>query len=160
MELSRSFAFVFFFMFLFELGTAFYMTTRQQSGKKHIEKSTSSRSNLERMSFLAGRFKRLRGKNDDNTDARDSSLNLWRAIKTTLPAVVTGAWKKEAGDADPNGALYNLGFVRFPTLLLTVWYSQVLLAGGGDFSVDFGLGGGPIEVPSSLVAIIIVLILL
>ena len=82
---------------------------------------------------------------------------VWREVKGLLPPIITGAWTGDEGDEQPLGALYNLIFVRFVTLVCTVAYSKALLDGGGQFSLDFG--GGPVEVPPFGVAIVVARIL-
>jgi hypothetical protein len=85
-------------------------------------------------------------------------LPIWRSIKTILPPVVTGAFQDGVGDRNPGEALYNLVFVRMPTLLCGLWYANSLYNGGGQFSLDFGFG--PLEVGPTAVALVLYLILL
>jgi hypothetical protein len=91
-------------------------------------------------------------------DVNSETLSIWRSVKTTLPPVVTGAYKPDRGDAAPGQALYNMIVVRIPTLLCTLWYAKSLAMGGGLFSLDFGFG--PWEAPPTLVAIVVYIILM
>ena len=83
----------------------------------------------------------------------------WKSVKKLLPPIVTGAWTGQEGDQEPLGALYNLIFVRLVTLVCTAAYCKALLGGGGQFSLNFGVGG-PVEVPPLGVAIVVARILL
>jgi hypothetical protein len=67
-------------------------------------------------------------------------LPLWRSVKSTLPPVVTGAYEPAVGDSSPAEALYNLVFVRLPTLVVGAIYFQRVSSGGRDIVMDLGVG--------------------
>lgn len=67
-------------------------------------------------------------------------LPVWRSVKATLPPVVTGAYEPAVGDCAPAEALYNLFFVRLPTIVAGAIYLQRVSSGGRDIIMDMGLG--------------------
>lgn len=85
-------------------------------------------------------------------------LPIWLTIKSISPPIITGAWKEKTGDDKPGQAIYNLVFVRMPTILCGLWYSSSLLKGGGGFALD--IGTGPVDVGPTGVALVLYLILL
>jgi hypothetical protein len=96
---------------------------------------------------------RLRNE-DDNL-----SLSLWLKIKETLPPLVHGSWMSNAGDDNPLGAIYNLIFVRIPTISVAAIYSYQLIS-NSEFQMTFDFGYGPVLIPSPIIAFAFVLILL
>ena len=74
-----------------------------------------------------------------------------------LPPFVTGAWDEGAGDTKPVEHLYNLLFVRMPTVGAGIVYAKNLLQ-GHPLIVNFG-DGTMFEVPSLFVFGIIAVIL-
>lgn len=69
-----------------------------------------------------------------SADGDDEILLLWRLVRATTPAVVTGAGPGD-GDDDPGGALFNMIFIRVPVLLcFAALLVNVLLGGGVSFA--------------------------
>ena len=87
------------------------------------------------------------------TQANNQMLDIWRESKALLPAIVTGAWDKHAGDARPFEHLYNLVFVRLPTILAGLVYTKNLFE-GHPLIISFGDSSNR-EVPELIVFIII-----
>ena len=71
---------------------------------------------------------------------RSSMLTTWRAIKTVAPPVVTGAYDSDTGDGNPFEAMYNLVFVRMPTLVVGLMYYLRLSRGEPEVIMDLGMG--------------------
>ena len=94
--------------------------------------------------------------NDDKGQG-DIPLKIWKQTKTILPPVVTGDYTGERGDGNPLAALYNMLFVRIPTIAAGILYASKLNDSSWTLICDVGLG--PFEVPPSLVALIVLVIL-
>ena len=93
-------------------------------------------------------------------DAGESlPLSTWLKIKEFLPPIVHGAWKSNAGDENPAGAIYNVLFVRMPTIVIAAVYANQLLT-NSEFRMDFDFGFGPCELPSPAIALAFIVILL
>ena len=88
-----------------------------------------------------------------------TSKEVWLKCKEILPPVVHGAWKSDAGNENPLGAMYNLLFVRIPTLLAGAWYLSKLL-NDNEFLMYFDFGLGPFNLPPAAVALVFIIILL
>ena len=86
-------------------------------------------------------------------------LAAWLAVKSLLPPIVSGAWRKSDGNERPGEALYNLVFVRFPVLCGAAWYTGFVLE-GREWYVDLGFGSGPMLVNPAVPFIVIALMLL
>ena len=95
----------------------------------------------------------------NNYDDEFSFMPIWKSVKSTLPAVITGARLSSTGDENPAGALYNTFFVRIPTIAVGIFYSKMLLQYGDEFIMSANLGFGPFVVPPISIAICLVLIL-
>ena len=89
---------------------------------------------------------------DEAIAARTGSITfaLWSGAKTVFPPIVTGARKANAGDADALGSLYNLLFVRLPTIAVGAGYLYNLSRGHPLMMDPFGTG--PFAVSPALVA--------
>ena len=59
---------------------------------------------------------RLLGRTSDVTTK--AFFPIWLEVKNILPALITGAYDKQTGDENAGGALYNLVFVRLPTIVI------------------------------------------
>lgn len=83
---------------------------------------------------------------DENapTQKANGPLTIWKSTKNTLPAFVTGAWEEGKGDRTPIEHLYNMVFIRIPTVLMAVVYCKNLIEGHG-LVLSFG------EVPPVIV---------
>ena len=92
----------------------------------------------------------------DNNENDDPYLPIWIEIKNLLPAIVTGAYNDQIGNSNARGAIYNLIVVRFPTIVIGLWFAQHIAQGGG-MSMDFGFG--PVEVSETAIAFAVFLIL-
>ena len=74
------------------------------------------------------------------TQKNNGPLWLWRSAKTILPPMVTGAYgNKDRGDTRPVEHLYNLIFVRTPTVLAACLYVKNIVL-GHPLVVNFGDG--------------------
>mmetsp|Transcript_27474 Transcript_27474/g.40585 ORF Transcript_27474/g.40585 Transcript_27474/m.40585 type:complete len:172 (+) Transcript_27474:72-587(+) len=95
---------------------------------------------------------------DENasTKANNNILRLWRGLKDTLPFVLTGARTSDTADENPIGGIYNIIFVRIPTILAALLYSKNLIE-GHDLILDFGYG--PIAISPVIVYGVFFLIL-
>ncbi|KAL7543812.1 hypothetical protein ACHAXR_013128 [Thalassiosira sp. AJA248-18] len=91
------------------------------------------------------------------TQRSNGALWLWQGTKSVLPKFVTGAWEQGMGDTRPVEHLYNLIFVRMPTVCVGIFYVKNILA-GHPLIVNFG-DGTMFEVPSLIVFGIIYVIL-
>lgn len=89
---------------------------------------------------------------DAPTQRHNGPLRVWRSTKSSLPAFVTGAWEEGKGDRNPIEYLYNMVFIRIPTVLMTVVYCKNLVEGHG-LILSFG------EVPPVIVFCVIAIIL-
>eukprot|EP00581_Thalassiosira_minuscula_P000747 CAMPEP_0183738336 /NCGR_PEP_ID=MMETSP0737-20130205/54279_1 /TAXON_ID=385413 /ORGANISM="Thalassiosira miniscula, Strain CCMP1093" /LENGTH=152 /DNA_ID=CAMNT_0025972847 /DNA_START=63 /DNA_END=521 /DNA_ORIENTATION=+ len=91
------------------------------------------------------------------TQRNNAPLRFWRGTKSILPALVTGAWDDEGkGDTKPVEHLYNLLFVRIPTVCCMLVYTKNVATGHPLF-IDFG--DGAFEVPPLVVYGVILAIL-
>lgn len=91
------------------------------------------------------------------TQKDNGPLWIWQGAKTYLPNFVTGAWEEVDGDKRPVEHLYNMVFVRLPTVGMGFFYVRNLLS-GHPMIVNFG-DGTMFEVPSIIVFGIIAVIL-
>ena len=67
---------------------------------------------------------------EGNNDSAALLRAIWRAARTRLPPLITGAGGND-GDNDPAAALFNIVFIRVPFLLAcAVLVANVLLGGG------------------------------
>mmetsp|Transcript_15990 Transcript_15990/g.34541 ORF Transcript_15990/g.34541 Transcript_15990/m.34541 type:complete len:221 (+) Transcript_15990:139-801(+) len=98
------------------------------------------------------------------TQRNNAPLRLWQGTKSLLPPIITGAWEDGDGGTDDDGNgkgrrigkgdtkpvehLYNLLFVRFPTVCCMVVYVRNIL-NGQPLVMD--LGEGMFEVPPVIV---------
>ena len=94
---------------------------------------------------------------DSGGEDRAMVLRLWRGVKSFSPSFLSGAYNAQDGDLNPGEALYNMAFVRFPTVLGALWYSNIVYHGGG-LTLDLGLG--PFTVPPGVVLIVVIALLL
>ena len=78
------------------------------------------------------------------TQRNNGPLWLWRGAKSILPSFATGAWDEGKGDATPVEHLYNLLFVRMPTVLMGILYMRNLSMG---HPLVMNYGDGFFEVP-------------
>mmetsp|Transcript_17556 Transcript_17556/g.37987 ORF Transcript_17556/g.37987 Transcript_17556/m.37987 type:complete len:171 (-) Transcript_17556:129-641(-) len=91
------------------------------------------------------------------TQRNNAPLRFWQGTKSVLPPIVTGAWDDEGkGDKKPVEHLYNLLFVRMPTICCLVVYTRNILM-GHPLVIDFG--DGMLEVPPIIVFGLILAIL-
>ena len=90
------------------------------------------------------------------TQRHNGPLWLWRRAKSTLPPFVSGAWDEGKGDSKPAEHLYNLLFVRLPTVLMGILYIRNLSEG---HPLVMNYGDGFFEVPSILVFCVFLVIL-
>ena len=90
------------------------------------------------------------------TVADNNTLRLWRGIKRRLPFVLTGARAEDTADDNPIGGIYNMVFVRLPTILAGCVYGKNLLQ-GHPLVVD--IGDGPFEASPLAVAAVLYFIL-
>ena len=67
-------------------------------------------------------------------------ITLWQAVKASAPPVVTGAYDRDTGDSRPFEAIYNLIFVRVPTLATGLLYFRRVSEGEPEIVMDLGLG--------------------
>ena len=91
---------------------------------------------------------------DENapTQRDNGPLRVWQKTKSLLPAVVTGAWDESKGDRKPVEHLYNMVFIRIPTVLMLLVYSKNLIDGHG-LILSFG------EIPPVIVFAVFAIIL-
>lgn len=89
---------------------------------------------------------------DAPTQRDNGPLRVWRSTKSFLPALVTGAWDENKGDRKPVEHLYNMIFIRIPTVLMALVYSKNLVDGHG-LILSFG------EVPPIIVFAVFAIIL-
>ena len=91
---------------------------------------------------------------DENapTQRDNGPLRVWQKTKSLLPAVVTGAWDENKGDRKPVEHLYNMVFIRIPTVLMLLVYSKNLTDGHG-LILSFG------EIPPLIVFAVFAIIL-
>jgi hypothetical protein len=88
----------------------------------------------------------LFGENPE-TQRSNFFLATWRDAKATLPTIVTGASATKA-DGDPFARLYNMVFVRGPTIVAGLLYAKNAVT-GHPLIVD--IGDGPFEVSPLIV---------
>ena len=84
------------------------------------------------------------------TQRNNGPLWLWRGAKSILPPFVTGAWDEGKGDDKPAEHIYNLLFVRMPTVLMGIMYMHYLVMNYDD---------GFVEVPPLVVFCVFLVIL-
>lgn len=121
----------------------------QQDKDSHLNDLTPPLINWRRESILFG--------DRPATQKNNNALRLWRKVKSSLPPVVTGAYKKTTADANPMGALFNMLFIRIPILAAGILY-VVNLATGHPLIMDVGYG--PFEVSPIIVGGVLYLMLL
>jgi hypothetical protein len=90
------------------------------------------------------------------TQRNNRPLWLWRGAKSILPPFATGAWDEGMGDATPVEHLYNLLFVRMPTILMGILYMRNLSMG---HPLVMNFGDGSFEVPLLVVLCVFLVIL-
>lgn len=98
---------------------------------------------------------------DDPATAGNNNISrLWQTLKQNLPYVFTGVPKNEvsAVDDNPIGAIYNMIFVRFPSVLASIVYTKNLIE-GHPLYCDIGFGAGPFEIPPLFVYGVLLIIL-
>ena len=103
---------------------------------------------------------------DNPATAQNNNIaRLWKFFKNRLPYVFTGVSKDSADkrsavvDKNPVGAIYNMVFVRCPSVLAGVVYSKNLIE-GHPLYCDVGFGtAGPFEIPPLFVYGILLIIL-
>jgi hypothetical protein len=104
---------------------------------------------------------------DDNaaTAQNNNISKLWQILKMNLPYVFTGVNKNDTSsalnssiDENPVGAIYNMVFVRFPSVLAGVVYTKNLIQ-GYPLYCDLGFGAGPFEIPPLFVYGVLLIIL-
>ena len=91
------------------------------------------------------------------TQKNNNALRLWRALKSCLPPVVTGARQDTTADENPMGALFNMMFIRIPTIIAGFCYG-LNLSTGHPLVMD--LGSGPFEMNPLVVAGVFYILLL
>ena len=91
--------------------------------------SASSRSQDSRWTRRVGCHPRCCAGDVDN-DSAALLQAVWRAARTRLPPLLTGAGAND-GDDDPAGALFNMILIRVPFLLACVALVANVLLGGG-----------------------------
>ena len=94
---------------------------------------------------------------NENNGKEDIPLKLWKQTKTVLPPVITGDYTGQRGDSSPLAALYNMLFVRIPTIAAGFVYASKL--NDSSWALICDLGFGQFEVPPTLVALAILVIL-
>mmetsp|Transcript_6888 Transcript_6888/g.12468 ORF Transcript_6888/g.12468 Transcript_6888/m.12468 type:complete len:151 (-) Transcript_6888:206-658(-) len=83
---------------------------------------------------------------DPPTQRNNAPLRFWQGTKSLLPPIITGAWGDDGGGGDvgkgdtkPVEHLYNLLFVRFPTVCCMVVYVRNIM-NGQPLVMDLGEG--------------------
>ena len=92
---------------------------------------------------------------EDNGE--DVPLKIWKKTKAVLPPFVTGDHKGQRGDSSPLAALYNMVFVRIPIIATGLFYASKL--SDPSWALICDLGFGQFEVPPTLVALAILVML-
>jgi len=106
---------------------------------------------------------------DNPATAQNNNIaRLWKFCKNRLPYVFTGVSKDSSSssssaavdmDKNPIGAIYNMVFVRCPSVLAGVVYSKNLIE-GHPLYCDVGFGAaGPFEIPPLFVYGVLLIIL-
>ena len=91
-------------------------------------------------------------------DRRDDiALEIWKQAKSALPPIITGDYTGQRGDNSPLAALYNMLFVRIPTIMAGLVYASKL--NNSSWALVCDLGFGQFEVPPTLVALAMLIIL-
>jgi len=90
------------------------------------------------------------------TKKKNNVLRFWQFCKQRLPRLVHGARTATSADDNPMAALYNMAFVRLPTILAGIIYT-CNLANGHPLILDFG--DGPLEMNPLLVAAVLYILL-
>ena len=123
----------------------------QQQQKSSIDKNlVRPPINIRKESILFG--------NDPATAENNNISRLWQTLKQNLPYVFTGVPKNEvsAVDDNPIAAIYNMVFVRFPSVLAAIVYSKNLITGHPLYC---DVGAGPFEIPPLFVYGVLLVIL-
>lgn len=76
------------------------------------------------------------------TVENNNSLRVWKLCKKYLPFIFTGAREIDTADDNPIGGIYNMIFVRCPTILAGCFYIKNNID-GHPLIVDLGFGNGP-----------------
>lgn len=93
------------------------------------------------------------------TERSNLPLSVWQFLKAKSPPLLTGAWSwrsQSVADTNPIMALYNVAFVRLPTICLGIVYGKNLLS-GQPLIMDFG--DGPFVMSPILVLVALAIIL-
>ncbi len=97
---------------------------------------------------------------DNPTTAANNNISkTWLSMRLNLPYIITGASKDDdvsPVDKNPIGAIYNVMFVRLPTILAGLVYSKNLVQGHPLFC---DVGAGPFEIPPLIVYGVLLVIL-
>ncbi len=97
---------------------------------------------------------------DNPATAKNNNISrLWKTLKQRLPYALTGVSKNnndKSADDNPIGKLYNMIFVRFPTLVAGLFYSKNLVEGHPLYC---DIGYGLMEVPPLFVYGVLLIIL-
>jgi len=106
---------------------------------------------------------------DNPATAQNNNIRrLWKILRDNLPYVFTGVssvsesqYSNQSSnfiDKNPVGAIYNVIFVRLPTILAGVFYVKNLLQ-GHPLYLDIGFGSGPSEINPLFVLAVLYVIL-
>ena len=103
------------------------------------------------------RFKYIHNLQMSEDNREDVPLKIWKQTKAVLPPFVTGDHKGQRGDRSPLAALYNMFFVRIPIIATGLFYASKL--SDPSWALICDLGFGQFEVPPTLVALAILVML-
>lgn len=96
---------------------------------------------------------------DNPTTAANNNISrTWVSMRMNLPYIITGASKDDVSPVDKNpiGAIYNVMFVRLPTILAGLVYTKNLIQGHPLYC---DVGAGPFEIPPLIVYAVLLVIL-
>ena len=118
---------------------------------------------------------------DNPSTAKNNNIaRLWKILRNNLPYVMTGVSSSKSDEHDftdgtdgtdgigtstsdfvddnPIGAIYNIIFVRLPTILASLVYTKNLIE-RHPLYIDLGFGGGAFEIPPLFVYGVLIIIL-
>ena len=148
------------------VGSTTKLFSNQDGGERSISSSDDIRSksidqdlvrppiNIRKESILFG---------ESPATARNNNISrLWKTLRQNLPYVLTGVSKDvnneltKAIDDNPIGAIYNMVFVRLPSLLAGIIYSKNLIE---SHPLYCDVGTGAFEIPPLFVYGLLLIIL-
>ena len=160
--------------FCFHNSNTIHPTSLKVGKKNHVQITSSWNSNIndndestDNLNTIDSNLKRppinIRKESilfsDNPTTAANNNISrTWISMRMNLPYIITGASKDDVSPVDKNpiGAIYNVMFVRLPTIFAGIVYTKNLVQGHPLYC---DVGAGPFEIPPLIVYALLLVIL-